>query len=85
MFIFGVYLRMILYSTTFLGSFANDDVREKMTLKFSYITTLTGDFVSSGGIPIVDKALQEINNRSDILENYTLSYTEILDSKVWSL
>ena len=54
----------------------------KIPLYFSYITTKTGSFVSSGGIPVVDLALEQINNRTDILPNYTLNYTTILDSKV---
>ena len=60
------------------------DGDEKIPLHFSYITTLTGDFVASGGIPIIDKALMQINSREDILQNYTLNYTTILDSKVHS-
>ncbi len=55
---------------------------EKTPLRFSYITTKTGSFVASGAIPVVDLALEQINNRTDILTNYTLSYTTILDSKV---
>ena len=55
---------------------------EKISLYFSYITTKTGIFVSSGGIPAVDLALEQINNRTDILPNYTLDYTTILDSQV---
>ena len=61
----------------------NDD--EKIPLNFSYITTISGGvtgFVSSGSIPVVDLALEQINNRTDILSNYTLNYTAILDSKV---
>ena len=54
----------------------------KMSLHFSFITTKTGSFVASGSIPIIDKALEQINSRSDILENYTLQYTEVHDSKV---
>ena len=56
--------------------------REKILLNFSYITTKTGGFVSSGSIPVVDLALEQINNRTDILSNYALNYTAILDSKV---
>lgn len=56
--------------------------QEKIPLNFSYITTKTGGFVSSGSIPVVDLALEQINNRTDILSNYTLNYTVILDSKV---
>ncbi len=58
---------------------------EKIPLNFSYITTITGGvtgFVSSGSIPVVDLALEQINNRTDLLSNYTLNYTAILDSEV---
>uniref|UniRef100_A0A1X7T057 Receptor ligand binding region domain-containing protein n=1 Tax=Amphimedon queenslandica TaxID=400682 RepID=A0A1X7T057_AMPQE len=54
----------------------------KSTLQFGYITTITGSFVASGGRPAVDLALQIINERDDILQNYTLAYTDILDSGV---
>ena len=54
-------------------------------IHFSYITAKSGEFLSSGAIPAVDLALEQINNRTDILPNYTLSYTTILDSKVPSL
>ena len=56
--------------------------RQKTGIHFPYITAKTGSFVSSGGIPAVDLALEQINNRTDILPNYNLSYTTILDSKV---
>ena len=55
---------------------------DKIPLYFSFITSKTGGFISSGAIPIIDKALEQINNRSDILQNYTLQYTTILDSEV---
>ena len=55
---------------------------EKTALHFSYITTKTGIFVASGAIPVVDLALEQINNRTDILTNYTINYTTIPDSKV---
>lgn len=54
----------------------------KTPLYFSYITTRTGRFVAEGAIPVVDLALEQINNRTDILPEYTLNYTIILDSKV---
>ena len=57
-------------------------VGEKISLYFSYITTITGDITIAGAIPVVDLALEQINNRTDILPNYTLNYTTILDSKV---
>jgi len=55
---------------------------EKIPLHFSFITTKTGSFVASGAIPMVDLALEQINSRTDILQNYTLNYTTILDSAV---
>lgn len=58
------------------------EIENKTALYFSYITTLTGVFVVGGGIPLVDLALEQINNRTDILANYSLSYTTVLDSKV---
>ena len=54
----------------------------KTQLYFSYITTKTGSFVAAGAIPAVDLALRLINDRTDILPNYTLGYTDILDSEV---
>ena len=51
-------------------------------LYFSYITANSSSFVPSSGIPVVDLALQQINNRTDILPDHTLSYTTILDSQV---
>ena len=58
---------------------------QKMPLHFGYITTLTGSFIGNGGIPVVDLALRLINERDDILQNYTLSYTDVLDSQVRKL
>lgn len=55
---------------------------EEHQLLFSFITTSTGDFVSSGAIPMVDFALEQINNHSSILPGYRLGYTSILDSQV---
>ena len=53
------------------------------SIYFSYITSITGaGFRSGGAIPVVDLALEQINNRTDILPNYTLSYRTIRDSKV---
>uniref|UniRef100_A0A1X7U3G5 DNA (cytosine-5-)-methyltransferase n=1 Tax=Amphimedon queenslandica TaxID=400682 RepID=A0A1X7U3G5_AMPQE len=51
------------------------------SLYFGYITTLSGPLVLSGAIPVVDLALELINERDDVLQNYTLNYTHILDSK----
>ena len=55
---------------------------EKIPIHFSYITTITEGYGAAEGIPAVDLALEQINNRTDILPNYTLNYTTILDSKV---
>ena len=53
------------------------------SIYFSYITTITGaGFRSGGARPVVDLALEQINNSTDILPNYTLSYRTIRDSKV---
>ena len=57
----------------------------RIPLYFSYITTKTGDYVGAGAIPAVDLALEQINNSSSILPNYTLEYTDILDSNVSSI
>ena len=61
---------------------SDGDPDGKIPLYFAYITTFTGGFIASGGIPIVDMALQQINSRDDVLTNYTLGYIEILDSGV---
>ena len=63
-----------------VGTHSSND--GKFPLHFGYITTKTGDFIASGGIPIVDLALQIINERDGILQNYTLKYTDVLDSGV---
>ena len=54
----------------------------KIPLHFFYMTTKTGFFRASGAIPVVDLALEQINNRTDILPNHSLTYTSILDSQV---
>lgn len=54
----------------------------KKDLHFSFITALSGGSTSSGGIPIIDFALEEINNDSRVLPDYNLKYTTVLDSEV---
>ena len=66
----------------FLISLSSGYAADKIPLYFSFITSKTGNFISSGAIPIIDKALGEINSHSDILPDYTLQYTTILDSEV---
>ena len=67
------------HSSSFSGN------EEKTPLYFSYITTITGDLTIAGAIPVVDLALEQINNRTDILPNYTFNYTTIRDSKVYPM
>lgn len=62
--------------------FSTCSTEHKHSLQFSYITTITGGIRAIGGKPVVDLALEEINNRSDILQNYTLGYSMIRDSEV---
>ena len=71
---------MVIHVAALLWMCVNGD-GEKTLLHYFYITTKTGSFVS-GAIPVVDLALEQINNRSDILTNYTINYTTILDSQV---
>ena len=73
---------LVICSLLHLSVGTNSSNEDKIPLHFAYITTKTGDFLASGGIPIVDWSLEMINERDDILQNYTLNYTEILDSKV---
>ena len=42
-------------------------------LYIAFITSFGGQYVSSGTVPAVEMALEEINNRSDVLPNYKLS------------
>ena len=78
---------MRIFVTTFVALFLLAPVSltsedEKTPLYFSYITAITGPFVVSGNIPVVDYALELVNNRTDILANYTLKHTQVLDSGV---
>jgi hypothetical protein len=52
---------------------------EKTPLYFSYITTKS---FAISALPVVDLALEQINSRTDVLPNYTLNYTTILDAGV---
>ena len=57
----------------------------KKELYFSFITALNGDSKSDGGIPVIDLALQEINNDDRILTNYSLNTLTILWNPLTSL
>ena len=50
-----------------------NDAREP--LYFAFMQSFSGGYVSSGGIPGVMVALDEINANSSILPGYTLHYT----------
>ena len=76
------FLICLLYSLLHLSAGTRSGNEDKKPLHFAYITAITGDFVVSGGIPVVDWSLEMINERDDILQNYTLNYTDVLDSKV---
>ena len=55
--------------------YAADAADSKPKLYFSFITSLTGDFVASGGITAVDIALDQINSSPDILPDHILEHT----------
>ena len=50
-------------------------------LYFGFITSFSGDFVSSGSVPGVQVALDQINSNPSLLPGYTLHYT-LTDSQV---
>ena len=76
-----------LFLSTCLANNAADNGAEsgngesKIHINFLFITAKTGRFLSTGAIPAVDLALEEINNSTDILPDYILGYT-IADSMV---
>ena len=54
----------------------------KTVIYFSYITGVTGPLLSSEAVPVVDLALELINDNATILSDYHLCYSTIRDSKV---
>ena len=60
------------------------DSHKLIPLNISFITSINPEagFSAAGGIPAIEMALEMINNRTDILANYTIQHTEILDSRV---
>jgi hypothetical protein len=78
----GQKILVALSLTSLLVAVAGSVSENRKELYFSFITALSGDSKSDGGIPVIDLALQEINSDDRILTNYTLNYTTILDSKV---
>ena len=85
MLLLSYLVTVLLFSLFHLSIGTHISNEDKIPLHFAYITTKTGDTIASGGIPIVDLALQMINERDDILQNYTLNYKDILDSGVSEL
>ena len=63
----------------------NCSVNENMTcpLYIALMMAFDGDYITSGVIPAVQLALDEINNDSSILPGYTLHYT-LIPSRVSS-
>ena len=59
-------------------------LEKKTPLYISYIVSINPKvgFPSAGGLPALEIALDIINNRTDILANYSLQHSEALDSKV---
>jgi hypothetical protein len=72
-----VCLKLLLVALL-LGS-ACGEGGEKTPLFFSYITT---ESFAIRALPVVDLALEQINSRTDVLPNYTLNYTTILQFSV---
>ena len=83
----GSTLVAMLYQLVFvlLLTRSYSSAEQKHQLLFSYITTVTGGIRAIGGRPVVDLALEEINSRNDILQNYTLNYTTIRNSEVYGI
>ena len=56
----------------------------KTELHIGFITSFGGQYNSSGTVPAVEMALEQINSRTDVLPNYTLSLHEgmVGDSQV---
>ena len=75
-------LLFILFSCALFLSLSVAGIHNKSSLTFGFITTLTGPVLAAGSIPVVDLTLKLINDRNDILNDYTLGYSPILDSKV---
>ena len=60
---------------------AQDATDNRTELRIVYITSSGGEYNSSGTIPAIEIALEQINDRSDVLPDYRLKY-ELGDSQV---
>ena len=56
--------------------------RDNSTLKFLFMTSFGSAFNSSGSVVGMMMALERINANSTILADYTLEYSDIVDSQV---
>ena len=51
-------------------------------LYFSLMVSSAAGLNTSGVVPAVERALQDINNDSTILPGYSIHYTRVVDTKV---
>ena len=58
------------------------EVNGSRSLYFSLMVSSAAGLNTSGVVPAVDQALQDINSDSAILPGYSLHYTRVADTKV---
>ena len=77
----GTMSPLILFVTMYF--FANTESKSVQNLTFMFVTSFgQSGFDASGVVPAADIALEDINNRSDVLQGYHLMYDKVKDSKV---
>ena len=66
---------------------ATNSSSNKTKLYIAFMTSFGGQYNSSGTVPAVEMALEQINSRTDVLSDYTLSLYEgmVGDSQVYKL
>lgn len=80
--VLGSLCQLLLLLSPARGHTPDDAPPDNRTeLRILYITSFGGEYNSSGSIPAVEIAMEQINNSSDILEDYRLVY-EVGDSQV---
>jgi len=67
--------------TCWLGAAGGAHAQQVQQLQFSFFTSFGGGFISSGSVPAVGLALQQVA-RQAILPGYTFNYV-LRDSGVW--